>query len=281
MIFYYAVGGGLGHFTRARAVLHTLFRGKRSLILTSTDAAGSYPKMDNVGVLVVPNELRKSQLEYRRFLQRAVDENRPSIFCVDSFPNGLFGELNDVHFQVNPQRMFAGRILKWNAYDRLNTRPALPFDQVYVCEKMSADGRSRVRKLGNSLIELELQDPPNPKPNIDVPESYWLVDHSGPASEVSDLADLARAHRVREQSSAALWINTQSDFAARPNELRTSIAPSSFLYAGAARLFTGAGYNAVRQANSVKVKHTVLPFRRRFDDQPQRAKLHGLFAIQG
>jgi len=257
-------------------VLHTLYPGKDALIFTSADAAIDYPPMPNVEVAVVPKALRKSQTEYRRFLQTTVTAARPTNFCVDTFPNGLFGELNELSGIESCARTLLARLLKWSRYYELAGRPKVPFDRIYICERMAPEDHQNLDALGGIISSLQLDDPASTVSDFDAPARYWLVEHSGPADELAALVELAREVHEKESSSSVLWINSQASVASKKGELHTSIAPSHTYYAGAERLFTGAGFNAVRHGRAGKGKHFVLPFRRKFDDQSRRACLYGL-----
>jgi hypothetical protein len=52
--------------------------------------------------------------------------------------------------------------------------------------------------------------------------------------------------------------------------------PARPLFAGAAHIVTGAGFNTVHELAPLRARHTVVPFDRRLDDQHARARRLGV-----
>ena len=84
--------------------------------------------------------------------------------------------------------------------------------------------------------------------------------HAGPEHEVRALCALAAStgHPVR---------------VARPGGEDLDVHPASALFGSAAAIVTGAGFNAMRQAEPYRERHRFLAFPRPLDDQVARAEL--------
>src|SRR5438309_11797907 len=112
-VLYYAMGGGLGHLTRARSFLRALGLERVSVILSASEFAGD-PRV--VGdIPVVPWS--------RDTIQRLAPER----IIVDTFPAGLFGEVEA------PRVDYVARYLRWSAYAPRNV-PQL--ERTYVLEPL-------------------------------------------------------------------------------------------------------------------------------------------------
>jgi hypothetical protein len=110
------------------------------------------------------------------------------------------------------------------------------------------------------LVPLPLIDPPAPA--RDDAAGAALVVHAGPDREVEALIALAArtGHPVR---------------VGRPRGADLDVHPASALFARAAAIVTGAGFNAMRQAGPFGARHLYLPFPRPLDDQRARAQRAG------
>jgi hypothetical protein len=87
---YYALGGGLGHLTRARAIIPALVGMAPAQFHISFISNSPHTEkiVDNVDQLAVVS----SQAELEPALDRMF-ETMPDLFVVDTFPRGLMGEL--------------------------------------------------------------------------------------------------------------------------------------------------------------------------------------------
>ncbi len=274
MIFYYAIGGGFGHFTRARAILNTCFPGRAATIFTSLECAADFPSMKGVRVEIVSREARGDRRRYLEQLDDSLRNTSPEVLCVDTFPNGLFGELFNLPIARNPRRILIGRILKWKAYEKASGASSATFDSAILTETIPHDQLEAIEACCSSVVRAELCDPPTPLLASGIPNRYWLVDHSGPLPEIIRLLALARSIRAAEKSDVPIVVNAPCEVPVRENERIERVVSSHRLYRGAERLFTGAGFNSVRQGRLSGTRHCVIPFPRRFDDQRLRAQLN-------
>ncbi len=126
-ILYYACGGGLGHVTRAAAILRHLHPAITILVLTSV--AEPYPLIheDLPFRYVAPDEYFSSTVI------DIVSNSHPQVLLMDVFPLGLRAELTEIIPKLMCKKVFIYR------HVRADYRPiitsALPyFDQVILAE---------------------------------------------------------------------------------------------------------------------------------------------------
>jgi len=175
MIVYYAVGGGLGHVTRARRVLDAL-RIDDAVIVASAKAdervTGRYPVVDSL------------------------DSLKPERIIVDAFPLGLRGELAGIDVPLD----YVARLLRWDEYRRCVPHPLPTFGTTYVVEPVTHEVPS------NRTIELRLSVEDR-QSCLSYP--YWLVVHSGPEDEVRELIAYAEELQRIENDRTRLVVVSQ------------------------------------------------------------------------
>ena len=129
MIVYYAVGGGLGHVTRARRVLDAL-RIDDAVIVASVAAdervTGPYP------LIAAPCDLRSLKAER---------------IIADAFPIGLRGELAGIDVPLD----YVARLLRWDEYRRCVPAPLPRFGTTYVVEPITHEVES------DAVVDLHLE----------------------------------------------------------------------------------------------------------------------------
>jgi hypothetical protein len=227
-IVYYAMGGGLGHLTRARAFLHTLGYDDAVIVADSPFASDR----SVVGDIPVVTTIPRADL------------------ILDTFPAGLFGEIEGGCVD------YVARYVRWDRYTLPPNPPRIR--RAYVLEPLHPEQERYVRERAEVVIEdLELRDPPAAESGrrYTLPAQYVLVVHAGPAEEIDEL--LAYAWDVCGEERI-------DDPIVRPD-----IYPATLIAENATRIFTGGGFNAMRQFGR-DPRHRPLPFDRRFDDQYAR-----------
>ncbi|MBK9374404.1 MAG: hypothetical protein IPN03_11900 [Holophagales bacterium] len=271
MLLYYAMGGGLGHLTRARAFLHTLGLEREATLFTSSRLAGDPRVTGGLPVVHVPAELDGDREGLRAFLERAIADLGASRLVVDAFPAGLLGELAEWSLPSGLALWHVARLLRWERYSA-DTSPLLPrFEKTFVLEELHDDHRRALEAASVETRHLDLVDPPS-TPAEPVGYPYALVVHSGPDEETNDLVACAR-ELLRAAGSEARIVVASPE---RPRDLPPDVSwrnafPATALYAGAERIVTAAGFNAVRQTAPFRAKRFLVPYPRRFDDQFARA----------
>jgi hypothetical protein len=240
VILYYALGGGLGHLTRARKVVDAL--GLQDVVLlTASRFAGDPRVTGGLPVLKAPRRLGHDRAAFRAWLQGPLRDAGELI--VDSFPAGILGELSGM--RLPPARHVARR-LRWDAYAERLDGPLPEYDRTYELEPIAHD-------LG-PMHPLTLPTAPVGEPLVDEP--HWLVVHSGPQHEVDELLTHATG------APRLIVVSPR----------HTNIYPAAPHLAHAERIITGGGFNAVHEGMPWRERHTIVPFPRALDDQAARAQ---------
>jgi hypothetical protein len=271
MLLYYAMGGGLGHLTRARAFLHTLGLEGAATLFTSSRLADDLRVTGGLPVVHVPAELDGDRKGLRAFLEKTISDLGASRLVVDAFPAGILGELADWTPPPGLALWHVARLLRWERYSA-DTSPRLPrFEKTFVLEALHDDHRSALEEASVETRHLDLVDPPSTPPEpVETP--YALVVHSGPDEETTDLVACAR-ELLRADGSGARIVVAAPD---RPRDLPPNVSwldafPATGLFAEADRIVAAAGFNVVRQTAPFRAKRFLVPYPRRFDDQFARA----------
>jgi hypothetical protein len=254
VILYYAIGGGLGHLVRARAVLHTLGLEEDAALLTASRFADDPRVVGPVPVIRVPDELDRDRVGLGRWLADLLAAEQPSRVIVDAFPAGVLGELGSLEVPVD----HVARLLRWPKYARRLDGPLPRIEATYVVEPLRPEHGAALAAASERMVPLALVDPP--APTRDDASGAALVVHSGPDHEVDALVALARGTGRRV-------------VIARPGGGDLDVHPAASLFADAAAIVTGAGFNAMRQAAPYRERHRFIAFPRPLDDQRARAQL--------
>ena len=281
MILYYAVGGGLGHLTRARALLHTLDIQEPATILCSSPF-GADPRIAGPHqIKIIPRILMDERKAYTIWFRKWLAEQNPSVIYVDAFPAGILGELCGFAFTGGIRLIHIARFLCWKEYQQVLTGDLPPFERTLRVEPLDADQSKVLQQQGGENLNLSLADPPafldsDMKGIIQSQrkkqEPLWLIVHAGAVTEVQDLIDYAREMSQLESLAPKLLLVTPQRVNDCPcSILQMDLYPATLLFPIADRIITACGFNIMRQTESYKEKHRFIPFPRRFDDQFLRA----------
>lgn len=286
MILCYALGGGLGHLTRMRALLHSLGEaagGEPVTVLVSSPLALDPRALGGWSGILAPAALAAASEPARAALgawvAAAVARLRPRAIYVDAFPGGILGELCGMDWPAGATLIHAARRLRWPRYRARLAGPLPPFAVTYLLEPLEPDHRAALAGCARTLTELALADPPAtaaaapaPPPPVarEAPAAgAWLIVHSGPVPEIVELVAYAESLQRLEGSTAPLALIAPQRTAA--DVARYDIYPAWPLFAAAPRIVTACGFNLMRQTAPHRDRHRYLPFPRPLDDQFVRA----------
>jgi len=273
-VLYYAMGGGLGHLVRARAVLHTLGLEAGAALLSASPRAHDARIAGPLEILLAPTALERDAAGWRAWLLACVHERRPDVLCIDAFPVGILCELCDLP-PLPCALWHVARLLRWSNYAALIRGAAPRYARVLRVEPLAPAQAAWLDAHAAASEDLTLTDPPTPPDSLSPPVRvpHWLVVHSGPAQEVAELVAYADEVRRLEKSDRPLVVLTAHAPAVLPPQTEVRDAfPATPFFPGAERIFSAAGFNIVRQAAPFRAKHVVIPFSRRYDDQFERAR---------
>jgi hypothetical protein len=263
---YYAMGGGLGHLVRARAVLHTLGI-EAGHVLTTSVYAQDPRVLGPMTAEVPPPECREHTETLAAWIERTLQRLAPDTLFVDAFPGGILGEISRRLWPGSTQLCYVGRLLRWQAYGS-RLRAALPrFDTSYIVEPLHEDHALVIRASSDQVKELPLEDPPAASvPPL--PENTWVVLHSGPLEEVRELVAYAHELQTSEGIAAPIQIVGPDLCLDSPS---LPCFPAAGYFAHASRVITACGFNVMRQSVAARARHHFMPFARPLDDQYARA----------
>jgi hypothetical protein len=281
MILYYAMGGGLGHLTRACAVIHTLHIREPVTIVTASPFAYDSRIVGSARVQPVPAALATDLPMYRRWLQALIKHVRPHTMYLDAFPAGLLGEWCNLPLPDGIAVYHVARLLRWPIYRTRLAGPPPQFTTTYTVEPLAIDQETFLEQHSDQVRPLELADPPGQPGQIwhqTVSSLHrrgrplWVVVHAGVDEEVLQLVSYAQeTSRIEGVEPQLILIAPQ-----RPAALPLHVAhynhyPATPFFAMADRLITACGFNSMRLAAPYRSRHRFMPFPRRLDDQFRRA----------
>jgi hypothetical protein len=284
MILYYAIGGGLGHLTRARAVIHTLGLDGDIAIMTASRFARDRRVIGTATPIEVRPELAGDRPSYIRWLRATIDHLAPDAIYVDAFPGGILGELCAFPFPPSTRLFHIARLLRWERYRELLTSDLPCFERTYRVESLLRGHEDMLREASRDVVRLDLRDPPSLlEPELrrrieSIAQSgapLWLLLHSGPEHEVEELLRYADCMALEEHIEPQLIVASQSIPAALPaRAIHLDLYPAHPLLPFADRIITGCGFNAMRQAAPYRDRHRCMPFERHYDDQEMRGEIN-------
>jgi hypothetical protein len=278
VVLYYALGGGLGHLTRAVRVLSALACRDRAVILSASAYARDERVTTGVPVLRVPRRLGHDRVAFRRWVERLLGTLRPERVFVDSFPGGILGELCGMAL---PGAEHVARRLRWPAYAERLDGPLPRYELTRVLERLDARQAERLSACSERLEQLAL---PAPSVTGGAPlsaEPHWLVVHSGPDAEVVRLAHHGAARRAAEHSPVEILVISPHAPSSLPAGARwLDVYPITPFFGYAEKVFSAAGFNVMHETGLVRERHEFIPFFRAFDDQPARASENSCLVLR-
>jgi hypothetical protein len=271
MLLYYAVGGGLGHLTRASAIINYLqVPSNEVLVLTASPFASMY--FSDLPLLTLPKHLQNNPEFYEIWLQQQCKKCQFTNIWVDSFPCGILGELHCLQ-KFDLQAIYLARILDWNNYKGLIKHEPI-FQKIWQLEDLEDEHLHFIENLGNDVENFDFSYPKIETKSSLFDENDWLIVHSEPANEVAELLAYAYEQAEMEKQKPRFCVISPI------KELDTIVPYEHFdlfpaypYFQQAGRIFTACGFNSMQQTKDFAYKHHFLPFRRRFDNQFLRAKI--------
>ena len=286
----YAMGGGMGHVTRAtalsRGLLQVSSEDARVTLLTNSSFAGGMPIENELGkraeIIRIDSKLSRHQAVAE--VQRVFTSEAFDAVIVDTFPRGIAGELAEilpglncrkvlVHRDLNPKYCQQYRLAEFvKVYDRLivpgeaapfenlpnaiSTRPWLVRDDSELLQP--DDARCRLSVTGNNL-------------------PVAVVLGCGRADEIRQMH--AWAMQLADEFVGALEVRFvvvkkpdpfDLQGKERPNFKTISIWPFFQAIRGASVVISGGGYNSVNEARAAGIPFFGIPRKRLYDRQQKR-----------
>ncbi|TAF67672.1 MAG: hypothetical protein EAZ55_01235 [Cytophagales bacterium] len=278
MILYCANGGGLGHLTRAVAVLQSLKISPNNAFLLTASPHQNYFQQ-YYPTLSIPTQLDKNLPLYQQWLNDIITKYTIKTLLLDVFPTGILGEWSAEKYPSSLQYELITRLLNWQRYKKdlpINTKSPI-YQNTYLTEPLSNDYMSYLGKQSQNIRLLTLQYPQeNIAENQSIQEilntpSYGLIIHSEPITEVYLLCQKALTLKPQPK---VWYVCTQTHFPNHHPFIKTDINPYQIthLFEKAMHIVSACGFNIMQQTLKYRNKHHYYPMQRRYDLQTERAK---------
>ncbi len=150
-VLYYAAGGGLGHVSRALAVLSAaaLPEGTARVLLTS-EYAGLAAKLFPCPADTVPDDAMRSRGAYDSFLDSYLSRGGFRALVLDTFPAGIVGEW--ARRAAGIPRFLVARSLRWDAYAPRTRGGRIPLPhEAFAAEPLDDENLSETTILSTSV----------------------------------------------------------------------------------------------------------------------------------
>lgn len=267
------MGGGLGHLTRLRAVCNTL--NIKPIILSASKFCDDKRVIPDSFEVISPDEnIVQNHSLFSNWVRDTITELQPEILYVDAFPGGVLGELCDLPALEKSKNTYISRILKVDTYKkRLQSR--LPkFHNTLLTEVISDSQLNWINSISDNTEKLDLIYPKQQK-KYSIDKNTWLILHSGTYEETNLLYSHAVETAEIENVSPNFVVVTPTESSEQTSNFmqQENIYPADELFDLADRIFSGAGFNIIKQIKSPN-KHVILPMERALDDQYLRYKLY-------
>ncbi|MBX2955838.1 MAG: hypothetical protein KF846_06760 [Cyclobacteriaceae bacterium] len=267
MKLFYAMGGGLGHLYRVRTFIDQAH-------LTSIKVLTNNPLAEK---LFSHEEIVFVEHETPHGLTQQIQSTLNIIpfteLYVDAFPVGLFGELP----ALNLRTVYLARRLNWSNYKLLVKAGQLRFNETLLFEELEEEHLQFVSEVSENISPIDLNYPQADSSRIIsreiIPHAkpVWLIVHSFIREEVESLVRYAKeVARLEKQDPVFVVLSDQQ--IVEENVFCYAWFPAQDWFPLASRIFTGGGFNVLKQAVPYAEKITAIPFPRRYDDQAWRIK---------
>jgi hypothetical protein len=281
MKLYYAIGGGMGHLSRAAAFFYSQNIDLSQLILlTASPHVGRI--LPTVCTIILAPDLASQPEKLAAYMTDILRENAINRIYLDCFPLGIVGEWAHIDTQ-NIEIIHLARLLRWQEYRRILSPQWVDFspprfDKVYILEPLEAEHEAFLRANSAQILPLQLKYPP--AVGFDLRAYFatmlpiWLIVHSENAAELAQLYAYAQdvAQHEKRHCCFVLLTSVQLPEPLGAHTFLLDYFPAYPFFGQAERIFTAAGFNLMQELAEFRDRHHILPFPRRFDNQFLRAQ---------
>lgn len=276
MHLYYVMGSGMGHLARAAAFFYTHGIDTTQIIMLCANplAVELFPE---ISIINPPLELQYNQQQYSLFLKKIIQAYDIDLIYLDTFPLGILGELGDMAFD-NIKFIYLARLLDWQKYKLVFSSIQYTFFKTYIFETLQQEHEHFIEQYSVAIHYGQLiypkQDCLDLRTYFNIKNELWLIVHSQPWQEVEDLFFYAQEIAIWQQKQVDFVIITQCEIlSVLPANVYFYKTKAAYMYLQQAnRIFTAAGFNLLQQCANFKEKHYIMPFKRTWDLQFERAK---------
>jgi hypothetical protein len=264
-ILYYACGGGLGHVTRAAAILRQLRRLGIDNVLAVTNAMHPRPLThERLSFIHLP---ARDPVALAIQARATVRENIPQVLVVDAFPGGVTGELTDMLPALPCRKVLVFRHLR-APYQQQVIDEAVHFD-LLLCAEVPPVTTAVPQVLCEPVLirdvdELLSREAARQRMGIEDDQPVVLGVSSGDPEWEGQFFPLLEKIWRRRMPHAHLRL-------ASPRRGEGS-EPLLERFNGIDLVIGASGYNLFHEAQACGIPAIYLPQPRRFDDQHWRAR---------
>ncbi len=276
-VFYYALGGGLGHLTRAEAI-HRAFRRRSNEPFVVLDNCRVAARVTSPRLVL---EDRPDSSALAALISALLSSLKPKALVVDAFPAGILGELASLLGQTEPVKLAVVRRLRAEWVERWNLTELVPraYHRVLYVEPGSElpglEPLPSARRVPPVLVREpdEVLSRKEARRILDIPDETLAV--AAVVSELTPAAQglLSAAARAAERATAgAAWFRVVSPQpVARFAEQRLEHFPLMEWMRAFDVVVGGSGYHLCHETDALGVPAVLVPQVRRYDDQFARA----------
>lgn len=283
----YALGGGMGHLTRASALARVAARQGHSVTLLINSPFASGLPLEAVldsGVEVVRLDASLDRRAVREVVECCLQDVRPDVFVVDTFPRGLGGELASLLPGLKTRKVLVHRDLNPVYVERYDVARAVEaFDLLLVPgEDAAFAGHPRAARTAPWLLleSCELLSPAEARARLGVAAGdarpVVAVMGCGAQSEVGEAGTFAaRLHALLGDAARVRWLVPPGRMAALPaasEAPRVPVWPALAVLPGVDVLVGAGGYNTVQEARATGTPFVALARPRLYDRQALRLR---------
>jgi hypothetical protein len=262
---FYAVGGGFGHLSRTKLYQTQQDITNFKVLTANPQVASQFFGPDRV-VSLSAGSKGKDKKAWTANLNTFLAKERIDELIIDTFPNGIFGELSDLKPQLPIYKKLIARRMIWDAYS--SKAGSIIFDKVDLVENLEEKHFNYLKKHSKQIRNYKLVYPTLTNLPIDQ-RNYITVMHTSSVDELKRLIEIAEEQQGKFPNCSILILSelTLSDLSYE--QIQTT-NPQTYLEKSAV-VITAAGFNSVYQLADFKGKRIIVPFPRKYDDQFWRA----------
>jgi hypothetical protein len=275
-ILFYAPGSGLGHLSRAHALIRKLLplTGEEIFLLTNSPLSHLF-RQENVTTLHIDTSRGSPKLQHRK-IARLIMELAPHVLVADTFPWGMTGELSGLLEGAKFRKVFVRRLLKvdYSRGQAIDECVAAHYDLVLHAEPIGESPLPYSFHLCCPILLRDFDELPGQKEArkiVRAPAGHRVLLTAG-------RGDPAAIHNFR-RLMAWVFLRLKSKgfcirHAALPAEGNGSMIshfPLLEAMAGADILVSPAGYTLFHESMSLAIPSLYIPQPQKYDDQFTRA----------
>lgn len=280
MHIFYVQGGGLGHLTRIDKLIRFLRIRIEDVLIVSPSQFTHHFKSYSFEKLPWNTSVNK----WAEIIEAILLKTKVDTFYIDTFPLGIKGELIPIYKKFKTLNcIYISRILKWDFYIKNKSEAYLKiFNETILLEQLYANHLDWIKLNSKKISHIDLSSFYSSKPQINlIKEPYVLVILSGPKKDVLELCNSALKDIKNIKHPILVFTQIDIDFKNPRFIVKKNNFPVNQYFKYASHIYTGTGFNSIKELLPYKNKHTCIAFQKLYDDQFYRKKCFEETLING